>query len=612
MPSLFTILNTLSHTRSDQIANRITRTFRYRYLYPRVARALFPMTAVLSDFPSSSRNMIFNEDQVSYILLHKRLLQEAEGIQNHRFSFLNLPAADLGALVDWQPAGYDPLWLYTLHYGEWAQTLSQAYRTTGEVRYRDALIGLMAEWIDHNPVCKGPGWEPYPLSRRIVAWTKVALSLIEDDEWKSFWKERLAPSLHQQTRVLAANLEKDLANNHLIANYRAIAWMGLLFPDWSPTSMWRTIGLDGLWSEMRRQVLPDGAHDERSISYHTIVLQDFLETWYISKMANQEMPGDVEPILRKMLQFLADMVAPDGSYPMLNDTVPGYPVDPGDVLYAGGMLFGRQGWLGLCAGVDTSYASFFGGMLNPDTEETSIQHEKTSAVYPDAGYVVLRDGRTDCLYFDAGPMGPRHLPGHGHADALGIVLYGKKKPLIVDPGVYSYHDKKWRDHFRSTSAHNTVTVDGQDQCVFWGNFRVAYPPTVRLLEHSEKHVVGEHEGYSRLRHPVIHRRIIQRKGSGEWGISDHFRGSGEHDFVLSLQFSPGAEVKRGDSQVFVTWPDRVKLEITHTSPMPGAKILIEDGWVSPGWNLKAHAPRYTLSWRSRVPVENRITLKVTD
>ena len=70
------------------------------------------------------------------------------------------------------------------------------------------------------------------------------------------------------------------------------------------------------------------------------------------------------------------------------------------------------------------------------------------------------------------------------------------------------------------AVHNTVTIDNTDPCVFWGPFRVAYPPRARLLEWSENHVMGEHEGYRRLKKPVLHRRKIERKRleSGNWLI----------------------------------------------------------------------------------------------
>ncbi|MCJ7784824.1 MAG: heparinase II/III-family protein, partial [Desulfobacterales bacterium] len=175
---------------------------------------------------------------------------------------------------------------------------------------------------------------------------------------------------------------------------------------------------------------------------------------------------------------------------------------------------------------------------------------------------------------------------------------------------FSYHDKSWRDHFRSTMAHNTVTIDNQDQCVFWGPFRVAYPPKVRLLEWSDNHVAGEHEGYCRLSKPVIHRRRIERRTTSEWEILDQFEGRGEHEFALTFQFAPGAQAEVSGVNGEVRWPDRTSLQVICVTPPAGTSASVEQGWVSPGWNLKKEAPRYVLRWRSKVPVENRIILKI--
>jgi len=187
-------------------------------------------------------------------------------------------------------------------------------------------------------------------------------------------------------------------------------------------------------------------------------------------------------------------------------------------------------------------------------------------------------------------MGPRHIQGHGHADALSFVLYGRGRLLIADPGVFSYHNKFWRDHFRNTMAHNTVTVDNQDQCVFWGPFRVAYPPKARLLESSDNHVVGEHEGYTRFSRPVIHRRRIERWTTSEWEILDQFEGRGEHEFSLNLQFAPGANAQVSGVNGEARWPDGNSLQVNCVTPPEKALACIEPGWVSPGWNLKEKRP----------------------
>jgi hypothetical protein len=280
---------------------------------------------------------------------------------------------------------------------------------------------------------------------------------------------------------------------------------------------------------------------------------------------------------------------------MVNDSVPDYPINPKSLLMAGARIFGKEDWL---AGA--------GDGMNKDSGRSGM------ASFPDAGYVVLRDNTQSFLFFDAGPMGPESMPGHGHADALSFILYGGGRPLIVDPGVYSYHDTTWRDYFRSMAVHNTVTIDNTDPCVFWGSFRVAYPPRARLLEWSENQVVGEHEGYRRLKSPVLHRRKIQRNTSGEWELVDYFTGSGEHDFALNLQFAPGAKAGMSSLNSEVRWPDGICLEVSCPSPPSGASATIEQGWVSPGWNQKEESPRYILRWRSKVPLETRLILRIKD
>ena len=66
------------------------------------------------------------------------------------------------------------------------------------------------------------------------------------------------------------------------------------------------------------------------------------------------------------------------------------------------------------------------------------------------------------LIFDCGPLGDG---GHGHYDLLSVEAFAGGRPLIVDPGRFTYSEappnlRRW---FRGTAAHNTVCVDGLDQ-----------------------------------------------------------------------------------------------------------------------------------------------------
>src|SRR4029077_3091673 len=66
------------------------------------------------------------------------------------------------------------------------------------------------------------------------------------------------------------------------------------------------------------------------------------------------------------------------------------------------------------------------------------------------------------LVFDCGPLGNG---GHGHYDLLAVEAYAAGRPLVVDPGRYTYseHGANLRRWFKGTAAHSTVCVDGLDQ-----------------------------------------------------------------------------------------------------------------------------------------------------
>ena len=85
-----------------------------------------------------------------------------------RFEFLNV-TRDVTNAADWNDPATEKLWLYNLHYFD---DLSARGRDEREDWHR----ALMERWIAENPPGHGNGWEPYPISLRLVNWAKWALS----------------------------------------------------------------------------------------------------------------------------------------------------------------------------------------------------------------------------------------------------------------------------------------------------------------------------------------------------------------------------------------------------------------------------------------------------
>jgi hypothetical protein len=329
-----------------------------------------------------------------------------------------------------------------------------------------------AEDLDAEPAEPprgGDAWHPYVVSTRAGNWI-ASLSLRPE-----LATRETVESLRRQLAFVDANVEDEILGNHVIRNARALVLGGHAFGDERLLERGRAL----LERELPEQVLSDGGHYERSPAYHLVVLRDLLEL-----RAAGEAWLD-EPVER-MRRFAAALARPDGHPALFND-----------------------------GGLDVA----------PELELPAPTLGLT--VLPETGYAVWRDERT-WLAFDCGPPAPDFLPAHAHADALSFQLWRDGRPVVVDPGTYTYERGADRDWFRSTRAHSTVTVDGRDQFELWDAFRTGPLPRVELVEAAEGRLVGAVG--SHLRHLEWSREEVV--------IRDSAAGRIESRLVLA----PGAEL----------------------------------------------------------------------
>ena len=114
---------------------------------------------------------------------------------------------------------------------------------------------------------------------------------------------------------------------------------------------------------------------------------------------------------------------------------------------------------------------------------------------------------------------------------------------MVDSGTSTYEASSRRAYERSTAAHNTVEVDGEDQTEVWGIFRAARRARASLelvtTNGSTVEVVASHDGYGRLPGSPVHRRCW-RISPGRVEITDTISGTGTHRVVSRLHVAPVA------------------------------------------------------------------------
>ena len=209
-----------------------------------------------------------------------------------------------------------------------------------------------------------------------------------------------------------------------------------------------------------------------------------------------------------------------------------------------------------------------------------------------SGYIILREG-DDHAVFNAGAIGPTHLTAHAHAHALSFVLWADGRPAIVDPGSLAYTGEP-RRRFRSTAAHNTVEVDGRDQCELWGDFRAGHLPRVRAAPVRRGDGItlarASHDGYRRYPGGIDHHRALAWLPGLGVVIVDLLRGAGEHAVRSSLHLHPEARL------------DGMRLGPLRVAALgPGADPATRDGEYSP--YLGRSAPAAVLEDRRTLATE---------
>ena len=444
-----------------------------------------------------------------------------------RFRFLSIER-DLTHAADWNCPSWPKLWLYNLHYFD----DMNADRAADRLAWHRALI---ARWIAENPPATGNGWEPYPVSLRIVNWVKWSLA---GTPLQPDWRQSLAV----QARWLRRRLERHLLGNHLFANAKALVFAGAYF-DGPEAREWLETGLTILQRELFEQVLTDGGHFERSPMYHAITCEDVLDLVQLS----QRYPGCIpsETVRRwhdtagRMLGWLRVMTHPDGEIVQFNDAAFGIAPVPAHLYeYARSM-----------------------GIETPVSVGAVVQLKET-------GYVRLERGPA-VAFLDTAPIGPDYLPGHAHADTLTfeLSLFGQR--WIVDSGCSRYDSGPERLRQRGTAAHNTVVVDGADSSEVWGSFRVARRACVQPATVAERNgtctVSAGHDGYVRLPGRVIHTRSVTLSHAG-MEIVDELSGR-YGTAAMHLLLHPEVEVRQTASDRLELQRDRhmVTLSVTNGS-----------------------------------------------
>ena len=514
----------------------------------------------------------------------------------------------------WQEVGdHKTIWEVNRH--QYFVELGQAYALTGDERFAMTFASHLGAWIDANPAKVGINWaSSLEVSFRAISWL-WALHFFRASP-------ALTPPLYARALgylyVHARHIERYLStyfspNTHLTGEALGLFMLGCALPRFRAAARWRHQGWSILDEESARQIRPDGVYFEQATWYHRYTTDFYLHALALADAVGHPASDALRQRCQAAAEHLMFVTRPDGTIPLVGDDDGGRltrlddraPADVRPTLATAAAMFGRADFAAVAGELahETAWVTGPRGIarfdrLRPEPPACASRR------FPDGGYVVMRDGwdrDASWTLFDCGPHGASaNGYGHAHADALAVEICARGRPLLVDPGTYTYSGPE-RDAFRSTAAHNTALVDGLSSSVEGSTFRWSSAARCTMdawVSHARfDYVSGAHDGYARLDPPVEHRRAILFLKHRYWVVRDRVSGGRSRAVETRWHAASGidARLHEGDALFVDTSNGSSLLHMQLLSG--GAEPAVEEGWVSPVFGARMTAP--VVSWRFR-------------
>lgn len=580
------------------------------------------------------------DDLRNYFWMERQaLVCQADRIIEGRFHLLGFDDLDFGQPIDWHlepnsgkrspmlhwsrideidpDATGDKKIVWELNRHQYFATLGRAYWVSGDERYALGFTTQLTQWMDQNPPKLGLNWvSSLEVAFRAISWLWAL----------HFFKGSIHLTPQLFARVLkylylyARHLETYLStysspNTHLTGEALGLFYLGTILPEFRDARRWRERGRSILEDELERHVLEDGVYFERATYYHRYTTDFYTHFLILSERNHQTLDKEVKAKLQSLLDHLMYITRPDGTTPFIGDDDGGQLMmldgrgvnDFRAALSTGAALFHRADYKYVAGEVAEATLWLLGSKgLRAFEEIYANPPQSVSRAFPAGGFYVMRDGWTsdaNYLLLDCGQHGVYNC-GHAHADALSFELAARGRMLLVDSGTYTYTgSRELRDHFRSSAAHNTLTIDRESSSVPGGPF--SWKQTANASVNGWKSdarfdfLEGAHDGYTRLKpSPAMHTRSVLFLKKDYWVIRDSVETNGAHHYDLHFHFTTDSHTRLETSEGSVASP-------TELAPgAPGLQIFafteggewrIDEGSVSACYGDREVAPVCTFS-----------------
>lgn len=578
-------------------------------------------------------------------------MAQADRWLQQRVQLFGLKDAPLGHAIDWHrdyssgmrgPLKYsgmidhrdvaavgDVKYIWELNRLHHLVSLALAYVWTEKTAYWDTIEQHSRSWVEQNPFMVGLNWKsPLEAGIRLISWALVAWLTMDDARSRDFFRHDLRETIYAHQYFIRTFYAKhSSANNHLIGEMAGLYIGAVCWPWFRESAAWQAWARDKLIQAITEQVGEDGVGKELATEYQLFVAEFFLLSGALGHAIGDPFPSSYWQRLQDMAAFFEAVSDREGNLPLFGDG------DSGQVISEYAPVRQRtQSLLTILRPnaerpAERALADIRAHLLlwgqAPQTFVVQPAPQPPAWAFPQGGYYALGADRGSdrelVVVFDAGALGLPPLYAHGHADALSFWLSYRGQVFLVDPGTFTYYaDEAWRGYFRSTAAHNTIRIDGEDQAVTGGRFLWRQVANCYVQRHESQatyvEVEGVHDGYQRLADPVVHRRAVRVcQPTSQVHLIDQLECREAHEVELFFHFHHQCDVRqmgathfeaaRGGTRLAIRLAASLQCQLYYGSEAPMA------GWTSDRFGVKT--PAFTLCARAHITGTTALTTTIT-
>lgn len=379
-----------------------------------------------------------------------------------------------------------------IHRHQWMLHQARVYKATGDSKYIKAWIEIYFDWLKNFPCGEGKTYDDawWALQPAVRAYDQMSIFnyYVGAEEFTPEVLSNFLVAFHTHIRNITLNWYETANSNIRLSQEQTVYTAGILMPEFKDAQSWYETGKSAVAAQVKNQFNEDGVHVEFDLGYHIGAVATFYDIYKVAQVnaKEQELPSDFISALRNSAGFVKDIMYPDYSMEIINDTH-------------------ADSWTKSTLTKNfRKYAEMF-----PDDKgfewiaydgAAGVKPQTTLASYPASGYYIMRNGwdKASTMLIHKNSNDPQNWY-HNQSDNGHISLYVNGRHFLPDAGFYTYNDDDIRKAYRETSMHNTITKEG---------FNLIEKRAGQLLKTETapeyELVVTENQSYSDL----AHRRAI--------------------------------------------------------------------------------------------------------